>query len=84
LVIADEATWYIEMSNASASRNQVRKAMSTSFRLSQRGTGSRSLLDGRPSMPQAKDPGSICKRKCSTKAGAIARMSRYYFLIKIL
>jgi hypothetical protein len=84
LVTADEATWYIEMSNASASRNQVRKAMPISFRLSQRGARARYLFGGRPSMPQAKDPGSICKWKCSTKAGAITRMSRYYFLIKIL
>jgi len=74
LVMEDEATWYIEMLNASAIQNPSNDGHVHVLSLELEGTGSRSLFDERIelSLPGGDDTVSVCKRKRSMAAGAIA------------
>lgn len=82
LVIEVEATWYIEILNASAIQKPSKEGHVHFLSSESDGTGSRSLLDGRPSLPLAKDLGSLCNRKRSRKTGAIVRLSKSCFIIQ--
>jgi hypothetical protein len=60
LVMEDEATWYMEMEKASAIQKPKREGHAHLRSGESNGTGSRSLLEGRPLTPVEKEPGSDC------------------------
>jgi hypothetical protein len=82
LVIEDEATWYIEMLNASAIQKPSKEGHVHFLSSDSNDTGFKSLLDGRPLQPLAKDPGLLCNRKRSIKAGAIGNCPSTVLLLK--
>ena len=74
LVIADEATWYIEMLKASATQKPSREGHVHLRSSDSKGTGSRSLFEASPFTPLANEPGWVCNRKGSKKAGTILEL----------
>jgi hypothetical protein len=70
-VTDEEATWYMEILKASAIQNPSSEGHVHFLSSDSKGTGSRSLFEASPPATLAKEPGSVCNLKRSTKPGAI-------------
>ena len=75
LVMEDEATWYIEILKASATQNPRSEGHVHFLFSDSKGMGSRSLLEASPSLELAKESGSVCSLKHSSKPDAILETS---------
>jgi len=70
-VIEDEATWYIEILNASAIQKPKSDGQVHFLSCDSKGTGSRSLFDLSPLLPVAKEPDTGSSLKRCTKLRAM-------------